>query len=339
MENINIALVGQSGVGKSALINYLFEEVVADSASGKPVTKLGFHKYRKKLNHYNVQLYDSWGLELDKYELWFKEFHSFLNNHSYKSEIKNWLHIAIYCIDATTNRIQDADIAIIQRLQKEGLKVVVVLTKAAKISVETKELLEAQIKQSAVLWQMEVVFVNSVEENLGPITLPQFGRDELLQQMNMNYISLIKERLPQRIHHLLVEKLDEYYSLVKKGKKKSDTKQLAERYAKQFWEKDYKAIIKTEFDIAVGQIQLNYQSLGNNTKFKYESGVDYILKDVDHILIGVIAVPFVAIMSVLDLFTSKEDIANEMYQATFKEISLEKIQKITNQLLADFVMS
>ncbi|WP_100403604.1 GTPase [Bacillus sp. FJAT-42315] len=64
-QKLNVAIIGQSGVGKSSLINYIFGEEVRDAGVGKPVTEQGFHEQEIVLDGIPITMYDSWGLEAD----------------------------------------------------------------------------------------------------------------------------------------------------------------------------------------------------------------------------------------------------------------------------------
>nr|WP_252866342.1 GTPase [Wohlfahrtiimonas chitiniclastica] len=64
--NYNIAIIGQTGVGKSSLINYLFGDNVAKTGVGKPVTTNGFHEIKHFIKDMPVNIYDSWGWKLVK---------------------------------------------------------------------------------------------------------------------------------------------------------------------------------------------------------------------------------------------------------------------------------
>lgn len=69
----NVAIVGQTGVGKSTFINYLYGECVVKADIGRPVTKNGFHPVEMEINGLPVTLFDSWGLEVGKHDQWMSE--------------------------------------------------------------------------------------------------------------------------------------------------------------------------------------------------------------------------------------------------------------------------
>lgn len=334
-ENVlNVAVIGQTGVGKSALINYIFEENVALSDSGKPVTAKGFHCYTKRWNMMQIQLFDSWGLEIDQYEVWFDQLKDFMSKRSYKSAMDQWMHVAIYCINATSNRMQDADIKIIEQLKKEGMNVIVALTKSALTSEETLHQLEHQLKKS-LQSSTAIIKINSVEEVIGVHKIPQFGRELLLQEMQKGYLTLYKERLPKRIRHLLIEKLEEYYQIICNCKSRSAAKTKASYLSNVFFTGDYKRIIQSEIKMALGPLHIAQTMRDSTINFEYMSGIQYIWKDVDSVLMGVVAVPFVSVMAVLELFATKKHIAGEMYNAALKEIELEKIEAIVNKVFEE----
>ena len=63
MPIINSIVMGKTGVGKSTLINSIFEEDIMETGSGRPVTD------RIKMiekEGYPIRLYDTRGLELEK---------------------------------------------------------------------------------------------------------------------------------------------------------------------------------------------------------------------------------------------------------------------------------
>ena len=69
--NVNLLVLGKTGVGKSSLLNYLFGEAVAPTGAGRPVTGQGLFRCRPfAYRNLSITVYDSWGLEPDKTEQW-----------------------------------------------------------------------------------------------------------------------------------------------------------------------------------------------------------------------------------------------------------------------------
>lgn len=131
MTTVNAMILGQSGVGKSSLLNYLFNKELVKTGVGKPVTKKGeFHNFSININGILYSIYDSWGLEADKSGEWRKLIIDKINSPS-NSPAKSYLnkiHCVVYCISYTSSRIQDYDKEILQFLKKNGIKVIVACT-------------------------------------------------------------------------------------------------------------------------------------------------------------------------------------------------------------------
>ena len=49
----NIVFLGKAGVGKSSLVNYLFNAQLADPQLGRPQTPFGFHEHKQDINGVN----------------------------------------------------------------------------------------------------------------------------------------------------------------------------------------------------------------------------------------------------------------------------------------------
>lgn len=127
MHPINILLAGKTGVGKSTLINNVFRERLAATGVGKPVTQ---HLRRISKEHIPIVLYDTKGLEL-KEETQKKVKKEIFDTIKNKKElgIKEAIHVAYYCINANSSRIEQMEIDMIRELS-EHIPVIIVLTQS-----------------------------------------------------------------------------------------------------------------------------------------------------------------------------------------------------------------
>jgi predicted GTPase len=129
MEGYNLAIIGKSGVGKSSLLNYLFNKELAVTGSGKPVTKQGFHIFSDSIAGKKVNIYDSWGMEPGKTDIWLKDFNDFLKDKK-SLNIKEWIHTVVFCLSAEGKRIEDFEKKIFAQIKAEHLNPIIVITKA-----------------------------------------------------------------------------------------------------------------------------------------------------------------------------------------------------------------
>jgi len=108
----NILISGQTGAGKSTLINAVFRVPLAEEGIGKPVTK---HVQKHEVQGVPVTIYDTPGIELGqaKDEV-IREYRKTIAE-SRKGSPNDVIHVAWYCINIGQSRVQDDDTEIIAR--------------------------------------------------------------------------------------------------------------------------------------------------------------------------------------------------------------------------------
>lgn len=121
--NPNILILGQTGVGKSSLINTIFEKNIAAVSNTKAQTR-GFHVYSDK--DVPVNIIDSEGYELEKSADFKKMIEEYLNLHF--DELTKQIHLAWYCISISSARVLPYDIDILKFLLEKNIPTCVVLT-------------------------------------------------------------------------------------------------------------------------------------------------------------------------------------------------------------------
>lgn len=122
----NILLIGQTGVGKSSLINTVFGDDIAKVSNTKPETR-GFYKYYDKELPINV--IDSEGYELLKADTFKSDLSTYIDSNIH--DINEQIHIAWYCISISGARVLPYDIDNIKFIfEEKKIPTAVVLTQA-----------------------------------------------------------------------------------------------------------------------------------------------------------------------------------------------------------------
>lgn len=174
MTPVNVMLVGKTGVGKSTLVNNIFREKLATTGVGKPVTK---HLRRIQKEGVPIVLYDTRGLELSEtvQSDVRKEIITTINEKK-SLGIDQDIHVAYYCINANSSRIEEAEINFINELA-QLLPVIVVLTQAMGQHAEVFKTYIDQLNLHivGVLPIMAEKFI--ISETM---TIPQSGLKELI---------------------------------------------------------------------------------------------------------------------------------------------------------------
>ena len=205
----NVAIVGLTGVGKSALVNYLFGDQVAKTGIGKPVTQRGFTSWTTLIGNLPVRLFDSWGLEVKKLQEWTSLLEHELETRGTSRPVRDWFHTILYCINAGSSRIQDADIDVIDTFRKRKYNVIVVLTKSDTISEDDCAEFTSQIIKSTTT-EVSVVPICSCRRVLRGTTIDTFGKRELERAISYNFWKSILLRVPERCRKLLEAQIEKW---------------------------------------------------------------------------------------------------------------------------------
>jgi len=193
----NFILLGKTGVGKSSLLKYLTGDNLTQppplTGAGKPVTEKGFHKYSMHMRDTEVNVYDSWGLEVGKIDEWKSELDKFIDERGVDKEIRFWGHLFVYCV--SDHRITDGELDIIEKLLTHGYKVTVAITKTDGMTDE--ELATMTKRVTSFNQSIPVIPINSVSDSSGFLE----GKDELWNVIFQQWKKSIAHRLPKRITH------------------------------------------------------------------------------------------------------------------------------------------
>lgn len=123
---VNVLVAGKTGVGKSTLINAVFQGDLATTGQGRPVTQ---NTREIKKEGIPVSIFDTRGLELEKFGETLNELTSFLDSRAQKEDPNEHIHCAWICVTEGSSRIEDAEMNLCKSLAPR-MPVVIVITKA-----------------------------------------------------------------------------------------------------------------------------------------------------------------------------------------------------------------
>lgn len=216
----NIAVIGQTGVGKSSLINYLFGEEVCKTGIGKPVTTNGFHVVKHHIQDMPVNIYDSWGLEVGKEAQWLKELDAELQKRGIDKNATEWFHSVFYCISASGARIQDADVKTIKHLLEAKYKVSLILTRTDELNEEQEEEFKKAIQdvlKHSFKTALPIIPVCSTRKKLrGNQNYSEpFGKEEVEKQSIIDFVDSLILRIPAHCESVMKKELEDWQDNMK----------------------------------------------------------------------------------------------------------------------------
>lgn len=123
---LNILIAGRTGVGKTTLINAVFQGKMAETGQGRPVTQTTREITKEGVP---LRIWDTRGLELAEYRKTLSELEKIVSERSQDSDPTRHIHVAWLCIQEDGRRVEDAEIELHETLSRY-MPMLAVITKA-----------------------------------------------------------------------------------------------------------------------------------------------------------------------------------------------------------------
>lgn len=125
--HVNILIAGRTGVGKSTLINAVFQGNFATTGQGRPITK---DTREIKKEGVPLSIFDTRGLEMADFSATLTALRALVSDRSRKSDLNQHIHVAWICIAEDFRRIEPAEEDLVKMLTDYNIPVIAVITKA-----------------------------------------------------------------------------------------------------------------------------------------------------------------------------------------------------------------
>jgi len=123
----NLLIAGRTGVGKSTLINAVFQGNLATTGQGRPVTQQT-REYTK--TGIPLSLFDTRGLEMADFGVTIEELQRLIDDRARDTDPSRHIHVAWVCIAEDSRRVEDAEAQLVSMLEHRRVPVIAVITKA-----------------------------------------------------------------------------------------------------------------------------------------------------------------------------------------------------------------
>lgn len=173
--HVNVLIAGRTGVGKSTLINSVFQGNFATTGQGRPVTQ---NTREIKKEGVPLSIFDTRGLEMKDFPETLDALKSLINERSRNTDSNQHIHVAWICISEDSRRVEPAEEELVRMLVDRNIPVIAVITKVR--SEKSDQGFRAEVLKILPLIS-NAVRVRAIEEDFGEnIVLPAMGLKDLV---------------------------------------------------------------------------------------------------------------------------------------------------------------
>ena len=168
---VNVLIAGRTGVGKSTLINAVFQGQLATTGQGKPVTQ---NTREITKGDIPLSIFDTRGLEMADFAATMESLRTLVAERAKEADARQHIHIGWVCLSEDLRRVERAEEELTKMLA-EYMPVIAIVTKA-----RADQNFRATV-QELLPQARNVVRVRALAEELDDgHTLPQMGLQELI---------------------------------------------------------------------------------------------------------------------------------------------------------------
>lgn len=186
LEKLNVMILGKTGVGKSTLINNMFNRKMAETGIGKPVTD---QIQKIEIPNFPLAIYDTPGLELggeNSTNMLLKGVVKEMEQGARSGDPNKAIHCIWYCVSSTSHRFEKSEIDFLDEFLDQAhtysVPVIIVLTQSYNKKDTRKLMTEIESEHLDIV---KIVPVLAEEYNLDDEYVAKaYGLDTLSEIMN-----------------------------------------------------------------------------------------------------------------------------------------------------------
>ncbi|WP_028520890.1 GTPase domain-containing protein [Ruminococcus flavefaciens] len=336
--NANIVIMGQSGNGKSTIVNAIMRKEVAPTGKGTAVTtknQIYSTSYRLGNDFWSLNLYDTVGIELsDKIT---QATLIDIEEHLRKSQMQSStfdVNVVWFCINNRSSRFQDYEIDLIRKLSYEyEIPFVIVMTQCLDNQI-------GELEKSIQTEMPEVVTARILAKDYqlrGGTIIPAYGLNDLLRRSLTEYNKMKVRVLESKLNDLQQKlEVSEWYIKNYEDKAKACIEDYVDRAGKIGWLPG--GCIPFVHGLCIKMVAELHGLYG------LSSSEDFAANIFSHIIVGLLATPFM-VVPILSSAVARgyveaageqyaEALSNAVKHSKYSELSNQKImtERIRKQL-------